>query len=183
VTSGFETSDLVIREERTADYEAIHEVVAAAFRSQVEAVLVRDIRASPEYIPELALVAESNGDIVGHVMVSHTALHDGELCHRIHHLSPLAVAPSHQRRGIGSALVRTVTSAAEQMGAPFVVLEGSPAYYPRLGFEPAAGFGITIDLPSWAPPDAAQILPLRDYDPSVRGHVVYPPAFHVAPDS
>jgi putative acetyltransferase len=171
------TADVEIRPERAGDGDAITIVVAAAFGSRAEADLVDAIRASPEYIPKLSLVAALAGEVVGHVMVSHTALHDGPVQHRIFHLSPLAIAPDHQRRGIGSALVRAVTAAAEALGAPFVVLEGSPAYYGRLGFEPADRYGITMPLPSWAPPEAAQILRLRGYDPSIRGQVVYPPAF------
>lgn len=36
--------------------------------------------------------------------------------------------------------------------------------------------GIQINLPSWAPPEAAQLVRLRNYDPSIRGRVIYPPA-------
>jgi putative acetyltransferase len=60
------------------------------------------------------------------------------------------------------------------------VLEGSPVYYGRFGFEPSADYGIHLPLPDWAPPEAAQVLRLRNYDPSIRGHVVYPPAFDAA---
>jgi putative acetyltransferase len=63
------------------------------------------------------LVAEVEGRIVGHVMVSFTALHDGDTVHRICQLSPLAVAPDHQRRGIGSALVQGVTAGADERGS------------------------------------------------------------------
>ena len=79
-------------------------------------------------------------------------------------------------------MVRAVTAAARDMGAPFVVLEGAPRYYGRLGFEPAASYGITIDLPSWAPPEAAQIIVVADYDRSIRGLVVHPPAFDAIAD-
>ena len=37
--------------------------------------------------------------------------------------------------------------------------------------------GIQIDLPDWAPREAGQAYPLSAYDESLRGHVVYPPAF------
>ena len=171
-----------IRAERPDDHDAIRSVVAAAFQSEREADLVDAIRASPEYVPELALVAEIGGEVVGHVMVSFTALDDGSTRHRIFHLSPLAVAPTHQRKGIGSALVNAVAERARERGAEFVVLEGDPRYYGRLGFEPSSPYRIFIDLPDWAPPEAAQIRLLSGTAPSISGRVVYPPAFDAVTD-
>jgi putative acetyltransferase len=171
-----------IRPERDDDHEAIAAMVAAAFGSQAEADLVDAIRASPEYLPSLSLVVEVDGEVVGHVMVSLAEVRDGDQRHPIYNLSPLAVEPSRHGQGIGSALVRAVIRAAEEMGAPFVVLEGSPQYYGRFGFEPSTDYGITIDLPSWAPPEAAQIVLLRDYDTSIRGRVAYPAAFDAVID-
>jgi putative acetyltransferase len=65
---------------------------------------------------------------------------------------------------------------ADRRGEPVVVLEGDPRYYGRLGFLFAPDHGIHIDLPDWAPPEAAQVCPLSSYDPQVRGRVEYPPA-------
>jgi putative acetyltransferase len=175
--------DLVIRAEQPNDFDAIADVVGAAFGSPAEARLVEAIRASPNYVAELSLVAELAGRIVGHVMVSFTALQDDDTERWISQLSPLAVAPDVHGRGIGSALVREVCALADARGEPLVVLEGSPAYYGRFGFESAPAHGIHIALPSWAPPEAAQVLRLRAYDPSIRGHVVYPPAFHDVTDN
>jgi putative acetyltransferase len=169
-----------IRTERPGDHAEIAQVVAAAFGSQVEADLVERIRASPEYVEEMALVAERAGRIIGHVMISGAVIrHDGGE-RAIVMLSPLAVAPDYQGAGVGGALVVAVTEIADGRGEDLVVLEGSPAYYPRFGFEPAAPHGILIDLPDWAPPEAAQVLLLRAYDgsdPTLRGTVVYPSAF------
>ena len=170
------TRDVKIRAEAAGDREAIASVVAAAFGSSREARLVASIRESPNFIPELSLVAERNGRVVGHVMISYVLLRGGA-SHRVASLSPLAVAPDAQGQGIGSALVRAVTAGADVRGEPLVVLEGSPLFYARLGFEHAAPHGIDITLPSWAPPEAAQVLRLRNYDASLRGRVVYPPAF------
>jgi putative acetyltransferase len=169
--------DVIIRTEKPLDYDAIAEVVEAAFGSPLEARLVEDIRASTNYVADLSLVAELDGRIVGHVMISFTALRDGETERWISQLSPLAVAPDVHGQGIGSELVREVCRRADDLGEPLVILEGSPTYYSRFGFEYAPARGIHINLPSWAPPEAAQVLPLRNYDPSIRGLVVYPPAF------
>jgi putative acetyltransferase len=170
------TVGVVIRPECAEDHDAIRQVVAAAFESDREADLVEAIRASPEYIPELALVAEVDRNVVGHVMVSFTSLDDGYTRHRIYHLSPLALGRDHQGGGIGSALVGAVVERAHDHGAEFVVLEGDPSYYGRLGFQPSARYDILIDLPDWAPPEAAQIR-LLSGTPTVSGRVVYPPAF------
>lgn len=170
-------SEATIRAERPGDEPAIYEVVAAAFGRPEEARLVDAIRASEEFVPELSLVAERDGRIVGHVMISHSYLREGEVVRRIASLAPLAVAPDVQRAGIGSALVRAVTACAEEMGEPLVVLEGSPDYYGRFGSEHSERHGIHIDLPSWAPPEAAQVLRLAGYEPSMRGLLVYSAAF------
>lgn len=168
---------MTIRREATDDAAAIADVVAAAFGSAAEARLVEMIRASAEYVPVLALVAEREGEIVGHVMVSHARLESGGDDRRIAMLSPLAVAPDRQRQGIGSALVRAAVALADERGEPLVVLEGSPSYYGQLGFEPSAQYGIELPLPSWAPPEAGQMMRLASYDPTLTGRVVYPAAF------
>jgi putative acetyltransferase len=174
------TPEVSVRAECEADFEVIGEVVRLAFRSHVEGRIVRDIRASDYYIPELALVAIEDDEIVGHVMVSHTDLDTGGARTQIAMLSPLAVHPARQGEGIGGRLVREVVERADARGEPLIVLEGSPLYYPRFGFRPSVPEGIIIDLPDWAPPEAAMMIPLRAYRPELRGTVVYPPAFDAA---
>jgi putative acetyltransferase len=167
-----------IRIEQPEDIPAITAVVAAAFGSPAEAKLVDAIRASPGFVPELSLVAELDGSIVGHVMISMVGLEEDGTTRSIASLSPLAVHPDQQGAGIGSALVRAVTARADESGEPLVVLEGAPGYYGRFGFEHSIPYGIEIPtLPAWAPPEAAQVLRLSSYDVAVRGRVVYPPAF------
>jgi putative acetyltransferase len=173
-------ADVMIRSEQPTDRDPIAEVVRAAFGSPVETRLVEAIRASSNFVADWSLVADLRGRVVGHVMVSYVVLRDGVAHQRVASLSPLAVAPSCQRQGIGSALVRAVTARVDEAGEPLVVLEGSPVYYARLGFEYSVPLGITITLPSWAPAEAAQLLRLRGYDPAIKGHVEYPPAFDAA---
>jgi putative acetyltransferase len=172
-----EPAGVLIRPERPGDSADITRVVAAAFGGPEVARLVEDIRASAHFVADWSLVAEVDGELAGHVMVSYAALRDGAADRRVAMLSPLAVAPHRQRRGVGSALVRAVTARVDAAGEPLVVLEGSPAFYGRLGFEHSVPLGIVINLPEWAPPEAAQVRRLARYDPAVRGTVVYPPAF------
>ena len=133
--------DVSVRPERddAVEVAAITSVVAAAFGSTVEADLVAAIRKSGNLLPGPARWSPSTtARSSGHVMVSHVTL-DGPAGERpVASLAPLAVVPEAQRRGIGSTLVRAVLAVCERAGEPLVVLEGSPEYYSRLGFEPAA---------------------------------------------
>lgn len=169
-----------IRPETPGDHRAIADVVTRAFGSPAEARLVEAIRASPEYLRDLALVALVDDHVVGHVMISRCTLLDvagGESTAVM--LSPLAVDPDHQGGGLGGRLVREVTSRASAAGHSFVVLEGDPSYYSRFGFEPAGRYDIELPLPDWAPPEAAQVLRLQPDTPVPSGRVVYPASFDV----
>jgi putative acetyltransferase len=155
----------VIRAATAADHDAIVAVTTAAFRGEEKA-----LRIVREVVPEISLVAEEDGEIVGHTMLSRMRM--GE--HRPLQLSPLSVAPAHQGRGIGGALTREALRRADEAGEPFVVLLGHPGYYPRFGFEPAAPLGV------FGPQDygdAWMLARLTAYDPSLRGTVEFPAAF------
>ena len=169
-----------IHPEEPSELPAIGEVVARAFGSPVEAELVRMIRKSPNYVPELSLMGEEDGRVVGHVMLSYVDLRDGSKTHRVLTLSPIAVEPREQGKGIGSALIRTVLELADGRRQPLVCLEGSPRYYGKLGFTDARESGIHLPLPDWAPRNAGQIYKLGNYNPSIKGTIVYPPAFATA---
>lgn len=155
----------MIRDARPDDHDAIVAVTDAAFRGEAKAVrIVREIE------PEISLVYEEDGEVLGHTMLSRMRM-GGE---RPLQLSPLSVAPAHQRRGIGSALVREALARADAIGEPFVVLLGSPAYYPRFGFEPATPHGI---LPPEDFGDAWMLARLSAWDGTHEGRVEFPPAF------
>jgi putative acetyltransferase len=163
---------LKIRSETDADHEAIRIVNDQAFGEPIEATLVEAIRASDRFVPELSLVAEVEGEIVGHVILSYVDVEPGS--RRVLQLGPIAVLPSHQRRGIGSALMEEALRLADARGEPLVLIEGDPRYYERFGFRRADESGI-------GPPEGARgpqffmMCPLSAYDPSLRGRAVYPP--------
>jgi putative acetyltransferase len=163
---------VIVRPERDDDHEQVEAVVEAAFGSPVEPRLVRDLRASPGYVPELALVADDDG-IVGHVMFTLTQI---EGAGDILMLSPLAVRPDRQRQGIGSALVEEGLRGCRKRDEPLVIVEGDPRYYFRFGFIRASELG--LERPHERIPEVAfQALKLPGYDERARGRVVYPPPF------
>jgi putative acetyltransferase len=164
-----------LRAETPADYEAIAAVTTAAFGKRQEARLVEAVRASDRFVPELSLVAEAGAEIVGHVLLSYVDLGD----RRVLELGPMSVSPANQRRGVGGKLVREALRRADERGEPLVLVLGHPSYYPRFGFRPASALGIEPPDPS-LPDEAFMALPLKAYDPALRGRVVLPPAFQAA---
>jgi len=130
---------MLIRAEERRDWAAVHAVNVSAFETPAEANLVDALREQAR--PLVSLIAEDNGAIVGHIMFSPVSL-SGHPALKIMGLAPMAVAPEHQRKGIGSALVRAGLEQCKQLGLSAVVVLGHPAYYPRFGFSSCARFGI-----------------------------------------
>jgi putative acetyltransferase len=130
---------LIVRPEQQSDHAAVRGVNTAAFETAVEADLVDALRVRAQ--PLVSLVAEQEGAIVGHILFSPASL-VGYSNLRLAGLAPMAVTPAHQRKGIGSALVRAGLDHCRQEGFVAVVVLGHPQYYPRFGFAPAARFGV-----------------------------------------
>ena len=167
---------VVIRPERDADHPVIAEVVRAAFDGHPDEVtsFVERIRASEQFIPELALVAEDSSGVIAHVMLSWVGVEGGSRT-RILNLTPMSVRPDRQRIGVGSRLIRDALGRAEQAGEPAVMVQGHPAYYPRFGFERASALGFTAPYPMLD--EAFMVKRLRGYRPDLAGRIVYPAAF------
>jgi len=161
-----------IRAETGADHDDIRRINDEAFGETVESRLVGAIRASDRFVPDLSLVAVSQGQSLGHVISSYVDVVPG--MRRVLQVGPLAVLPSHQRRGIGSALMRETIRLADERGEPLLLLEGDPAYYGRFGFTRADAHGIEPP-PSARAPQFFLIRLLRAYDASLKGQAVYPP--------
>ena len=130
---------MIIRPEATADIAAIHALNEAAFPTNAEAGLVDRLRVLAESY--IARVAVSDDETVGHIVFSPASI-DGDTSIRVMGLAPMAVAPSYQRKGIGSDLVEAGTCACRDGGVAALVVLGHPEYYPRFGFQPASKFGI-----------------------------------------
>jgi putative acetyltransferase len=155
----------VIRAARPDDYDAIVAVTDAAFEGRENAH-----RIITQVEPEISIVCEEDGEIIGHTMLSRMRM--GDL--QPFQLSPVSVAPAHQGRGIGSALVREALRLADAQGEPFVVLLGHTDYYPRFGFEPAKPLGI---LGPRDYDDSWMVARLSAWEPGTTGKVEFPPAF------
>lgn len=164
---------MLIRAENQKDWDPVHALNASAFETPAEANLVDALRQQAQ--PLISLVAEDNGEILGHIMFSPVSL-PGHPELMIVGLAPMAVAPEHQRKGIGSTLVRAGLEQCKNLDFGAVVVLGHPAYYPRFGFSPSTRFGIGCEYD--VPEEAFMGLELKPgYLESASGKVKYHAAF------
>ena len=169
---------LTIRPETGDDAEAIRLVHLAAFPTGAEADLVA--RLHEDYDSEISLVAEQNGEIVGHVLLSRMTVSGGGQAFRALGLGPVGILPGAQGSGVGSELIRAALAIAGTLGEEVVFVLGDPDYYTRFGFsaEAAAPFSSPYAGPYFMalwlrPPPAA----------SAPGSAAYAPAFGALGDS
>lgn len=139
---------MIIREENPDDFDEIYRLVETAFRTAKvadgdEQDFVNVLRERDSYMPQLALVAECDGRLVGHIMLTrkHIAADDGTQ-HDALMLSPLSVLLEYRSRGIGARLVEEAFAKARKMGFGAVFLAGDPEYYSRFGFRKSTEFNI-----------------------------------------
>jgi putative acetyltransferase len=163
---------MTIRPERVADHQAIRAVNTAAFGGPAEAAIVDALRR--DGLAVLSLVADIEGTLIGHILFSRLFVETATARVAALALAPMAVVPGHQRRGVGTALVREGLVGCRAAGETIVLVVGHPAYYPRFGFS----HDLTRRLHSPFTGDAFMALELQPGAlDGVAGDVRYPAAF------
>lgn len=170
---------LAVRPERDDDADAVRRVLTAAFGDEEGGRIVDvlgDLRSRGDLRSGLVASLGDAGDVVGYVALSRAWVDARERLVEGLVLSPLAVLPDRQGRGVGTRLLAAAVEAADDSGAPLVFLEGSPAYYGARGWEPAAAHGLV--RPSRRIPEAAcQVRLLSAHEPWMTGALVYTDAW------
>lgn len=161
-----------IRPERQDDTTAVRRVLEAAFPTAAEADLVERLRRGAKSV--IALAAEDDGEVVGHIVFSPLALEP--LAGAIGlGLGPVAVLPDHEKHGVGRRLVQNGLAASHAWGAGFVTVLGDPEYYGRFGFEPASEHGL---LNEFGAGPHFMVFPLKKNGLPPRGTLIkYAPEF------
>ena len=143
---------MIIRQEKPSEFKEIYDLVKVAFQTAKvadgnEQDYVNALRASGNYISELALVAQEDGNLAGHIMLTKTYITNGGFKFEALLLAPLSVALDYRNRGVGSKLVHESFRLAKERGYKAVFVVGDPAYYGRFGFKSIEVFGIEHDPP------------------------------------
>ncbi|MCL2517723.1 MAG: N-acetyltransferase [Oscillospiraceae bacterium] len=134
---------MIIRQETPSDYAEVYRLVKISFATNADddgtvPDYLNDLREKETFIPELSLVAEIAGKLVGQIVLYKTTF--GKYTELL--LSPISVHPDYFRRGIARAMVDEALRIAKGMGFRAVFLCGNPEIYGRLGFVPTYKYNI-----------------------------------------
>ena len=165
--------NISIRPETNKDLDAIWRINQAAFGGEEEANLVNALRDGG--FVDVSLAAEYEEKIIGHILFSRAAVMTNDGALDVLSLAPMAVAPSHQRRGIGSKLVIAGLSRCREQGHEIVVVLGHPNFYSRFGFSSELAEPLENPFGGGAAWMAMELAP--EALTGVEGRVEYPPPF------
>jgi putative acetyltransferase len=164
-----------IRYETAEDVSVIEKITIAAFdgkwySDQTEHLVINRLRGAGAM--SVSLVAEMDGQVVGHVALSVVTINGENI--DWYGLGPVSVLPELQKQGIGSKLIREGLSFIRKKGAKGCVLEGDPGYYNRFGFKSYPGLFYE------GTPDPKYFMALPFYDEVPEGKVEFHKAFYTS---
>jgi putative acetyltransferase len=139
---------ITIRRESPADYAAAENLTREAFWNVyrpgcLEHYVLHVLRDDPAFVPELDLVMEKDGRLVGHVMYMRAAIrtHEGREL-PVMTFGPISIHPDFQRQGLGKLLLDFSMDRARELGAGALCIEGNIGFYGKSGFVVAGTKGI-----------------------------------------
>ena len=144
-------SELIIRKETENDYRIVENMTREAFWNQYvpgcdEHYVAHVMRKHGDFIPELDLVAELDGRIVGNVMYTKSRLADENGQEKtILTFGPISVEPAFQRQGISRRLLEASFEKAAAMGYEAIVIFGHPGNYVSRGFKSCKKYNVCLE--------------------------------------
>lgn len=169
---------LTIRKEQDADCDIVHQIITEAFKTADhsdgnESDLVKKLRKSQAFIPDLSLVALIDDKLVGHVLFTKAYVNQTTVLA----LAPLSVLPEYQNQGIGQALIKQGHIIAKKLGYKFSIVLGHARYYPKAGYVPACKYG--IKAPFEIPDENFMAICLNGKSCQLNGTIKYDDAFGI----
>lgn len=180
---------ITIRPERKEEYKEIDSLITRSFKEGTDysdgsdiIALVKEIRQSKYYIPELSFVAVLDKKIVGHFLFSHFPLsptkqggHDDKATSPIVMLAPVSVHVDYLRKGIGSAMIKMGIEKVKEKGYKGITVEGNFKFYNKVGFETSSKYNI-FPTSGWPMDDSRLMMCQETYPGSLKGicgYIVY----------
>ena len=140
-----------IRNEEESDYEIVEKITRQAFWNLYvpgcnEHYLVHVMRSHEDFVPELDLVIEVDGHIIGNIMYTKAKLVDESGNEKeILTFGPVCILPECQRMGYGKMLIEDSFKRAVALGYDVIVIFGNPGNYVGRGFKSAKKFNVCLE--------------------------------------
>lgn len=140
--------NIIIRNETIDDHRAVEHLVRESFWNVYrpgcqEHYVLHCLRDDPAFVPELDLVMEKDGALIGQNMFmrAHIRADDGRDI-PIMTMGPICIAPEYKRQGYGKILLDYSVERAAALGCGALCFEGNILFYGKSGFTCASDFGI-----------------------------------------
>ena len=148
---------IAFRREEEKDWWAVENLVRESFWNVyrpgcLEHYVLRHLRNDPAFVPELDILMEKDGELIGQNMFMRARIQadDGREI-PIMTMGPICVAPAYKRQGFGKQLLDYSLERAAELGCPALCFEGNILFYGKSGFTYARNFGLRYhDLPEGA---------------------------------
>lgn len=139
--------NIVIRSEEKGEYRKVENMVRESFWNVyrpgcMEHYVLHQLRKDAAFVPELDLVMEQNGELIGQNMFMRAwiAVDDGREI-PIMTMGPICIAPQWKRKGYGKILLDYSLEKAKELGYRALCFEGNIDFYGKSGFREAREFG------------------------------------------
>ena len=142
---------IAIRKEEEKDFQTVETLLRKAFYNIyvpgcAEHYLAHVMRGHEDFIPELDLVMELDGQIIGSVMYTKARLVDENGVEKeILTFGPVCIDPKHQRKGYGKQLLELSFKKALALGYDTIVIFGDPANYVARGFQSCKKHQVSLE--------------------------------------
>jgi len=141
-------NDYIIRLERKEEYREVENLVREAFWNVyrpgcLEHYVLNQLRNDNAFVPELDLVMEKDGQLIGQNMFMHANIKaDNGTDVPIMTMGPICIIPELKRQGFGKILLDYSLEKAVELGCGALCFEGNINFYGKSGFTYAREFGI-----------------------------------------
>ena len=163
---------LIIRSEKSADFQEIYKVNQLAFGRKNESELISVLRGKSSFDPRLSLMALINKNCVWYSLLF-------PITSKILALGPVAVMPDYQRQKIGTKLIKQGIIVAKKLNYSLITVIGYPQYYPRFGFKKASQYQITSNYEK-IPDEAFMVYFFSDPSQFLNTKIMFPEEYHIA---
>lgn len=132
--------NLIIRVEKESDFRNVENLVRESFWNVyrpgcTEHFVLHKMRNDSGFIPELSLIMEENGNLIGQSVFYKTSIKDEKsgIPFEILSLGPICISPDYKRKGYGKKLLDFAFDKAKKLGFGASCFEGNFDFYGKCG--------------------------------------------------